>query len=192
MGHSGAMEVSARRRILDAAGELFYERGFHAAGVDLIVERAGVAKATLYRHFPTKDDLVVAWLEEADRGFFDWFDRSIAGAAEPDEALAAYLDALQVLATAPSCLGCTFQVAAAEFPGAEHPAHDAAAAHKRRLHDRLRELADDAGYVDVDHLANGLVLLTDGAFAAARMFGSASQAASVASVGRALLAAHRR
>ena len=85
-----------------------------------------------------------------------------------------------------------FQVAAAEFPGSGHAAHDAAAAHKLRLHDRLRELACAAGYVDVERLADGLVLVTDGAFAASRMFGPASQATSAASVGRALLAAHRR
>lgn len=181
---------AARDRILDAAAELLYERGYHAVGIDLVIERAGVAKATLYRHFPTKDDLVVAWLRRADQGFTTWLDAALAAAPTPGAALSAYLDALEVLATSPTCLGCTFQVASAEFPDPDHPGHAEAAQHKRALRGRLRALAVDAGAADPDGLADGLLLLTDGAFAAARMFGPDSPARHVSTAGRALLAGH--
>src|ERR1017187_6004453 len=72
---------TARDRIVRTASELFYNHGFHAVGIDLIIERAGVAKATLYRHFSTKDDLISAYLEDADARFSEWFDASI----NPDE-----------------------------------------------------------------------------------------------------------
>jgi AcrR family transcriptional regulator len=177
------MPVGARERILDVASELFYRHGFRAVGVDTVVERSQVAKTTLYHHFRSKDDLIVAYLERSNERFWAWFDGSAAGEAGPRATLLALFDAVGSLARSPECLGCAFQATAGEFPEADHPGHRVAKAHKRSVLRRLRMLAADAGAREPDELARELLLLMDGAFAAARMFGRRESPASA--VGRA-------
>jgi AcrR family transcriptional regulator len=169
----------ARERILETAGELFYSDGYRAVGVDTIIARSGVAKATLYRHFPSKDELIVAYLERSNRDFWDWFEEAIAATEDPREKLVSLFDAVARLATSARCLGCAFQATAAEFPTHDHPGHRVAEAHKRAVLRRLRGLAAEAGARDPEELARELLLLMDGAFAAARMFARLSPAASV-------------
>jgi AcrR family transcriptional regulator len=162
---------AARRRILDTAARLFYRDGFRAVGIDTIVAESGVAKMTLYRHFASKDDLIVAYLEESNMRFWEWFEAAVAPhAGAPRDQLLALLAALEALATSPACLGCTFQGVASEFPDPEHPGHRVALAHKQAVLARLRALADQAGAADAATLAAGLLLLMDGAFVASRMF----------------------
>ena len=180
----------ARDRLVRIAGELFYERGFHAVGIDLIIERAGVAKATLYRYFATKDDLIAAALDAADQQFWTWLDAATDTTAEPAERLGGIFDAVAALATSPACLGCTFQVTAAEFPDRAHAGHHVALAHKQAVRSRLRDHAVASGATDPDVLADALLLLMDGAFAAARMYGRDNPGRSVADAARALIAAH--
>ena len=103
-----------------------------------------MAKATLYRHFPTKDDLIAAYLDDASAGFWAWFDASIDHDAPAAEALVVLFNAVAALATSPECLGCTFQVTASEFPDPTHPGHAVAIKHKQAVRGRLRELATDA------------------------------------------------
>jgi AcrR family transcriptional regulator len=179
-----------RERVSAAAAELFYERGFHAVGVDLIIEQAGVAKTTLYRHFGSKDELIVAYLEDANASFWTWFEASIDRTAEPRERLIGLFAAVERLATDPGCLGCTFQATAAEFPETEHVGHATALAHKQSVRARLGELAADTGASDPNALADALLLLMDGAFAAARMYRRSSPAAQVAAAARVLINAH--
>jgi hypothetical protein len=105
----------------------------------------------------------------------------------PRDQLVALFDAVAELATGPTCLGCTFQVTAAEFPERDHPGHAAALAHKHAVGARLRELAGAAGAADPAGLADGLLLLMDGAFAAARMGRHASPARSVGAAARVLI-----
>lgn len=181
---------SARRRILDTAADLFYRHGFHAVGVDLVIERAGVAKTTLYRHYPSKDDLIVAYLEDADSGFWAWFDAALDPAAPPVDQLTGLFEAVGSLATGRACQGCAFQMTAAEFPDPDYPGHVTALAHKQAVRRRLRDLAAAAGAADAAALADGLLLLMDGAFAAARMYPRSSPAASVADAARTLVDAH--
>ncbi len=183
--------MDARGRILDVAGELFYRDGFRAVGVDTIIARAGVAKTTLYHHFGSKNELVVAYLEQSNRRFWDWFEAAIAGPGTPRAKLAALFDAVARLAISPACLGCTFQATAAEFPAQDHPGHRAARAHKQAVLDRLRQLAEQAGAPEPSQLAQQLLLVMDGAFAAARMFGpGSSPATAAAAAAAALLDAH--
>jgi AcrR family transcriptional regulator len=181
---------SARDRVLRVASALFYEHGIHAVGIDRVIEEAGVAKATLYRHFPTKDDLIAASLEEANRRFWAWLDGAVARDLYPREALGAIFDAVAKLTASPACLGCAFQMTAAEFPDRSHPGHAIALAHKNAVRARLRELAVTAGASRPDELADGLFLLMDGAFAAARMYGPDNPARDVAAVARALVMTH--
>jgi AcrR family transcriptional regulator len=183
-------ERSARDRILDTASALFYRDGYHAVGIDTIVAESGVAKMTLYRHFPSKDQLIAAYLERSNAEYWDWLELEIALVDGPGPKLLAALDAVATLATSPRCLGCTFQAVASEFPEPEHPGHRVAVAHKRRVLERMAELARAARLRDPDDLAAELLLLMDGAWVAARMFGPANHAGSVGSAARALIEAH--
>ena len=176
--------------MLRAAGELFYEHGFHAVGIDLIIERAGVAKATLYRHFPTKDDLIAACLDLADIRFWTWFDGALDPGAAPADGLAGLFDAVGALASSPACLGCTFQMSAAEFPDRSHPGHAVALAHKDAVRARLRDLADAAGADRHEDLADALLLVMDGAFAATRMYGPDNPGRQAGDAARALISAY--
>jgi AcrR family transcriptional regulator len=182
---------SARDRILDTASELFYRDGYHAVGIDTIVERSGVAKMTLYRHFPSKDELIAAYLGRANAEFTVWLEAAMAGARDPEAKLVAAFRATAKLATSARCLGCTFQAAASEFPELDHPGHRVALEHKERILARLAGLARDARLRSPDVLAEQLLLLMDGAWVAARMFGPNSHASSVDEAARALIAAHR-
>jgi len=181
---------SARDRILDTATELFYRDGYHAVGIDTIVERSGVAKMTLYRHFPSKDELIAAYLERSNEEFMAWLEDEIAVADDPKAKLVAAFDATAKLATSRRCLGCTFQGAASEFPEMDHPGHRVALAHKRAVLERFSGLARESGLRDPDGLAAQLLLLMDGAWVAARMFGPDNHAGSVAAAAQALIAAH--
>ena len=181
---------AARERILDAAACLFYQDGIHAVGVDTIIAESGVAKMTLYRHFPSKDDLIAAYLERSNGRFWAWLEGEMAKASDPRAKLVRAFRALGRQATSPSCLGCGFQGAAAEFPDAAHPAHKVALAHKRQVLERFTALGREAKLRSPEALAGQLLLLMDGAWVAARMFGPKNPAARVAEAARALIAAH--
>ncbi len=102
----------------------------------------------------------------------------------------AAFEAVGKLATSPRCLGCTFQGAASEFPELNHPGHRVALAHKRQALERFAELAREAGLREPDSLADQLLMLMDGAWVAARMFGPANHAIYVADAARALIGSH--
>jgi AcrR family transcriptional regulator len=184
-------QVPARERILETAARLFLRDGFRAVGVDTIVAEAGVAKMTLYAHFPSKDDLIVAYLERANQQFWAWLEGASV-ADGPRAKLLAMFDAVGRQADSPQCLGCTFQGTAAEFPDPEHPGHRVALAHKQAVLARLRGLAEDAGLRAPADLAQQLLLLMDGAWVAARMFGPHNPGVQVAAAARALIRAHDR
>ncbi|NWJ46180.1 MAG: TetR/AcrR family transcriptional regulator [Chloroflexi bacterium] len=179
---------TARQQILDTASVLFYHNGFRAVGIDTIVEQSGVAKMTLYRYFPSKDDLIVAYLERSNLSFWEWFEQAIAPAGDdPRRQLYALFEGVAALCASPQCLGCTFQHAAADFPSLDHPGHRLALAHKRQVLERLREMAANAGASDPIALAAQLLLLMDGAFVASRMFGKDSHARQVTQAAALLL-----
>jgi AcrR family transcriptional regulator len=157
--------VSPRDRIMKTIGPLFYREGYRAIGVDRIIAESGVAKATFYKHFPAKDDVIVAWLDAAE---------SMMTKHLPDldvqQPLFAYADHLIEVAKSPSCLGCTFQVAAAEFGDATHPAHARALQIKERV---IAQLVDCAAAQGVEHpkaTANNLYLFLEGIWASVRMW----------------------
>ena len=154
-----------RDRILDAAFRLFYARGIRAVGVDLIIAESDVAKATFYRYFPAKDDLVVAYLDRVD-GVWSGQLHDAAEAAGPDPAdeLVGLFDALGTACRRDGYRGCAFLNAAAEaVPGS--PVHDRTVAHKAAVLDWVTGLAADAGAPDPRGLARSLTLLLDGGLA---------------------------
>lgn len=184
-------DLPARDRILETASRLFYRDGFRAVGIDAIISEAGVAKMSLYRHFASKDDLIVAYLEESNRQFWEWLDGAVANIEDPLEQLLGMFEAIEKLSTSPECLGCTFQGTAAEFPATDHPGHEVAIAHKRAVRDRFARLAREADLRDPEPLGNQLLLLMDGAWVSARMFGPQGPAVGLTESAKALIDKHR-
>lgn len=157
---------SARDRILAVAGQLFYRDGYRAIGVDRVIAEAAVAKATFYKHFPSKDDLIVAWIESSEAAAL-----KAAPSASGSQPVTDYALAMIAIAELPSCLGCTYQVSAAEFSAPDHPAHLAALGVKRRVLDALETRALAQGLTPPRQVAEAVFLFLEGIWAARRMFG---------------------
>ncbi len=161
----GVAPPSARDRILDTAFRLFYARGIRAVGVDLIIAEAGVAKATFYKHFPAKDELVLAYLDKVDAIWTGQL-RTAAEAAgpAPSDRLVGLFDALGTACRREGYRGCAFINAAAEaMPGTA--IHERTVAHKQAVLAWVRDLAEQAGASDPAGLARSLTLLLDGGLA---------------------------
>jgi AcrR family transcriptional regulator len=180
----------ARRRILDAAADMFYQEGIRAVGIDAIIARSGVAKMSLYRNFPSKAALVAAWLEDRDQAFWRrWQAAETAHFGDPASQLGAILDMVAIRVTHPRWRGCPFLNTATEFPEPEHPARAIILANKRKVYQRLQTLASEAGARDPELLAEQLQLLIDGAYAIGQSLGPGGPAQRVAGAGRVLIAA---
>ena len=188
---SGSEEKKpVRQRILETASEMFYRDGIRAVGIDAVIERSGVAKMSLYRNFPSKDALVTAWLEDRNEFFWRRWDKVEASrAGDPRGQIEAILDMVAENASHQKWRGCPFLNTGTEFPEPDHPARAVILANKRAVRDRLRSLASAAGARDPDLLAQQLQLLIDGAYAIGQSLGPDGPARSVASAGRALIAA---
>lgn len=162
----------AQQHLLRAAADLFYREGVRAVGVDAVVERAGVNKMSLYRQFSSKDDLIVAYLEQSDVQFFGRFDESIAKhPGEPKKQIAQYFEDLSARASKDDYRGCPFVNVSAEFPDPSHPARLCVLNNKTRLMARLNELCAAAGARDPAELANALALLIEGIYASSQTYG---------------------
>lgn len=154
-----------RERILRTASELFYKEGARAVGVDLIVERAGVAKTSLYRYFRTKDDLVAAFLEREDEQFWQqWDDVAQRHRVDARAELEAHMHWIGKRLGRKNYRGCPQLNMAAEFPDAEHPARLVALSHKQKLRMRLKGIAERLGARTPEDLAAQLLLIVNGAF----------------------------
>ena len=181
--------TSAHDRILDTAYRLFYARGIRAVGVDLIIAESGVAKATFYKHFPSKEELVIAYLDKVD-GIWTGQLRAAAEAAGPGPAdqLVGLFDALGTACRRGGYRGCAFINAAAEaMPGT--PVHDRTVAHKQAVLAWVRDLAALAGAADPDALARALTLLLDGGLADGALAANPEAAAAAKDTARQLVAA---
>jgi AcrR family transcriptional regulator len=154
---------AARTRVLDTAIRLFYARGLRAVGVDTIIAESGVAKATFYKHFPAKDDLIAAYLDVVDEMWTGQLHTAAeAAGAAPADQLVGLFDALGSACRRDGYRGCGFINAAAETaPGTA--AHGRTVAHKQKVLAWMRDLAKDAGAPHPDRLARSLALLLDGA-----------------------------
>jgi AcrR family transcriptional regulator len=158
--------MSARDRILSVAGPLFYREGYRAIGVDRVIAEADVAKATFYRHFPSKDDLIIAWINKAEAG-----SGAMMPAADTPTALTDFVSAIMATARRPACTGCTFQGSAAEYGQTSHPVHAAARAVKDRALADLETRARAEGLSNPADVAAEVFLVIEGLWASTRMFG---------------------
>lgn len=172
-------EIAPKDQLFQTAARLFYRQGYRATGVDTIAAESGIGKMTLYRHYPSKDDLIVAYLRDSDRIFWEGFEQIVEAAPTPREKLLGFFTTLQGYVMSDECYGCPFLNAAAEYPDPDHPVHRIAVEHKRAVRTRFRQLAEATGAARPDALAAALVLLMDGAYMTSRMFGTSPDNPSV-------------
>ena len=157
--------LDVRDRILLTASTLFYERGVRAVGVDLVVLEATVAKASLYRYFPTKDDLIVAFLEREDLEFWaQWNEVTAPHSGDPAGELDALMQWIGERIARSNYRGCPQINVAAELAEQDHPARQVAQRHMQELRRRLEEIAKRLHVRRPKPLAAQLAVLVNGAF----------------------------
>ena len=182
--------VTARERILTTAYELFSTRGIQAVGVDAIITDSDVARQTLYRHFNSKQELVLAFLERREQVWTDgWLRREVEQrASDPRERLLAIFDVFDAWFRRPDFEGCSFINVMLEYPDPVDPIHQAAVRYLARIRDFLGELACGAGIADTEGFARRWHILMKGSIVAAGE-GDEDAAQRAREIGRLLLAA---
>jgi AcrR family transcriptional regulator len=162
------VRASARERLLAAADELFYDEGIQTVGIDRVIDHAGVAKASLYNTFGSKEELIRAYLDARRESLTSRISAAVDQFETPRERLLGVFDALHAVVSSPDYRGCAFARASAEArPGS--CVVQAANAYRAWVRALFTRLADEAGVADPDGFARQLHLLYDGAGQAARM-----------------------
>jgi AcrR family transcriptional regulator len=165
---SEAIRQSARDRLLNAANELFYNEGVQTVGIDRIIERAGVAKASLYNTFGSKEELVLAYLKSRHARTTQRLMDAVEKHAVPADRLLAVFDAQAEIFAQPGFRGCAFVSASAESPPGGL-VHQAADEYRHDIRSLFVRLAEEAGAPDPTALGHQLHLIYDGAGIGARM-----------------------
>jgi AcrR family transcriptional regulator len=160
------MAVQTRQRLIEAAKRRFYHDGFRNVGIDAILTDVGISKAAFYKHFESKDDLMIAVLEDVDQFLQRQFREMVRerGGPSAEGQLRAVLDVVQQIMETDDFHGCIFVNAAMEFPLPHDPAHEAALRHKRSLEDFFYELGERAAGPDPAGLAQELAMVVEGAY----------------------------
>lgn len=158
-------------RIRHSARRLFYREGIRAVGVDAIVADAGVTKPSLYRSFPSKDELAAAYLRDYELEFWSRFDACVAAhPGNPRAQILAFFDGIVDRArNMPGYRGCGLTNAAIEYPDRDHPARKVSDANKRQVRERFVAMARELGARDPEALGAGLQLLMEGAYVASQL-----------------------
>lgn len=161
----------AQSKILDAVDDLFYREGARAVGVDAVAKHAGVNKMSLYRHFESKERLVLRYLERRAQRSWENIEASLAKQPnEPRLQLLQFFKDATERTQQPTYRGCAFINIANEFPDRDHPSRKFVADHKEKLLARLQELATQAGAAEPKALAHALALMFEGACAASQTY----------------------
>lgn len=193
MSKTRAKSSDARQRIVETAERLFYAEGIRAVGIDRIIAEAGVAKMSLYNHFPSKDDLILAVLqyrEEKFDGMFKGFMDQHAGKGMGR--LEAFFAALKDWFESPGFRGCMFINAHVELADVNHPASQFSARHKERFHQMLRTIIEESVGVKSEAVAPAIALLVEGAIVIAVMAQSSESAEAARDAALALMAQAKR
>ena len=185
MGAKATAGQSARERLLEAANELFYDEGVHTVGIDRVIERAGVAKASLYNTFGSKDELVRAYLEGRHSRVSARISRYLERYTDPRDRLLGVFEAQGELFAEPGFRGCAFVSASAESPG--EAVSRAADDYRGWVRGLLTGLAREAGAPDPETLGRQLHMVYDGASLSARMDHDPSAAATARAAAEVLL-----
>ncbi|WP_027927592.1 TetR/AcrR family transcriptional regulator [Amycolatopsis benzoatilytica] len=155
----------ARARLLSTATRIFYAEGLHSVGIDRLVAEAKVTRATLYRHFPGKEDLVVAYLRGVSEMERAGIEKILAGDLPAEDALRAIAASIAESIQSAHFRGCAFLNAAAEYPDPAHPVHKAVLAHREWFLRTITDLLAKAGETSPEPAGRHFVLLRDGAMA---------------------------
>jgi AcrR family transcriptional regulator len=171
--------ASRRDDLIDAAMRVFYKHGFHASSLDDIQKEGGISRPTLYNHFKSKDELIVAAMRRRDEIFRNRLMKFVESKGRtPHERIEAVFDFHEAWFTGNEFCGCMFINASAEFSVADSAPRRLAAEHKQEIVRYLRELCDAAGCDDPAETAEQLNILIEGAIVAARVVGQVSDGGS--------------
>lgn len=184
--------VPTRQRLIEAAGRRFYRDGFRMVGLDQILSDVGISKTAFYKHFESKEDLVLAALEDHDREMRETFRTLIRERGGPTALgqLSVVMDVVEHFVESDDYQGCIFVNVAMEFPLAHEPAHIAAAKSKRAVEEIVHELAVEAGARDPRVLAKELCLVMEGAYVTRQVTGDKQTLAMARNIARLLIAEH--
>ncbi|MFK3979690.1 TetR/AcrR family transcriptional regulator [Micromonospora sp. NPDC050397] len=160
----------ARQRLLDTASRIFYGEGIHSVGVDRITIEAKVTRATFYRHFPGKEDLVLAYLRAADQAIRSQVDMALGAGLPAPDALRAIADSIAQGIRSAGFRGCAFLNAVAEYSDPDHPVHQAVLGHRQWFLDTVSTLMASIQETEAEPAAQHFVMLRDGAMAAGCLF----------------------
>jgi AcrR family transcriptional regulator len=164
------MRQTKRDELVQKALKVFYANGFHATGMDMIAAETGISKTSIYKHFRTKEDLILAVLRLRDEYFRNWLYRRMEELADtPKLQLIAMFDALEEWFDDPKYKGCMFIKASSEYQDSGSPIHKQSAEHKHLLEKHITELAKQANLMKPDLIARQLLLLKEGAIVTAHL-----------------------
>lgn len=167
----------ARNRLVEAASQLFYREGINRVGVERIIETAGVARMTFYRHFPSKTDLIETVLEERAEQLWNWLiGQTNASTTDPYERLLTIFDKLESHLSAPGFRGCAALNFASDVADTAPRVTAIAREHKEKVRQYLRDNARAAGIADPECIANALMLLINGALSLGQLHDSTEPA----------------
>ncbi|WP_407649643.1 TetR/AcrR family transcriptional regulator [Goodfellowiella coeruleoviolacea] len=156
----------ARSRLLATATRIFYAEGLHSVGIDRIVAEAKVTRATLYRHFPSKDDLVVAYLQGVHDMERDSVDKALSSGMPADDTVRAVARSIADSIRSAQFRGCAFLNAVAEYPDPGHPVHRTVLEHREWFRRTITDLLAQVGDSSPEPAARHFVMLRDGAMTA--------------------------
>lgn len=168
---------AARQQILETASQLFYQKGIQNVGINEVIAASGVAKRTLYRHFPSKDDLILEVMQHRSAQWIRWFEESVADRGNTaKERLLATFDVLQGWYAKPDFRGCPFINAVLEIADASHPVHQVSVDLREVIRTYIMQLASEAGVRDPVSFSQQYLLLIGGASLMATIEGNPSGA----------------
>jgi AcrR family transcriptional regulator len=186
-----AGKEKACERIFKAACDLFYRQGIRAVGVETIAEEAHATKMSLYRTYPSKDELVAEYLRRHSESIWQKWDALLEQhPGDPRGRLSALFAELNRMINDPNSRGCAMANAAVELRDPNHPGRKIVEGHKAEMRSRLLRLCSDLGVRDPSALADGLFLLMEGAFSSTQTLGCSGPGCSVARAADALIEAH--
>ncbi|PTM86572.1 TetR/AcrR family transcriptional regulator [Streptomyces sp. VMFN-G11Ma] len=166
----GGTVSEARTRLLNTATRIFYAEGIHSVGIDRIVAEAQVTRATLYRHFPSKEDLVLAYLKQADQGIRGQVEAARASSPSPTDQVRAVAKSITDGIQSTGFRGCAFLNAAAEYSDPNHPIHQAALSHRQWFLTTVTDLLAQTSEKPAAAAGRHFIMLRDGAMAAGCLF----------------------
>jgi len=180
-----------RERIIEAAAELFYAQGIRAVSAEKIIAKVGITKVTFYRHFPAKDDLIVAYLKRRAQWERDAVEAArLAAAGNICEVFRLIAAGIGTESCSPGFRGCPFINAAAEYADAEHPVRQVVDAHRRWFKGAIEEMLREISVTDVSRAADQLVMLRDGAMVGGYLADPQVIAQSLRDAGSAVIRSH--